>query len=134
MNSYVEGTDRVPRICTVQLSCHALCLERQPGYGKLFFVMTFDPEEGEMRRQDVINPKHDLGIHIDKLAFEYEPPKLCHLRREHRDVWTDGLGVAAVFSEKIKRQSYLSLQTLMSKRQRTFLDLVSLKQPVELFI
>jgi hypothetical protein len=124
LNVNVESTDKVPRIRTVQLSCHTICLSRQLGHGRRFFVMTFDPEEGEMTREDVDNPKYNPEIHVDKLAFGYEPPKLCHLKREHRGVWTDGLSVAVKYPNESTTERYSAFQTLMSNRRHTFNELV----------
>jgi hypothetical protein len=93
--------------------------------------MTFDPEEGEMTREDVDNPKYNPEIHVDKLAFGYEPPKLCHLKREHRGVWTDGLSVAVKYPNESTTERYSAFQTLMSNRRHTFNELLNERRTVK---
>ncbi|KAF2133136.1 kinase-like protein [Dothidotthia symphoricarpi CBS 119687] len=89
-----------PCVRTVQLSLQEICLKRQPGYHTPFFILTFNPNEGE-----VVN----------------------HSYQESRDVWTDGFGVAARFYERDKADKadrYALLKRCVTERQDEFNSLV----------
>ncbi|KAL1612195.1 hypothetical protein SLS60_000419 [Paraconiothyrium brasiliense] len=101
--------DTIPRIRTVQISLHTWVMERQPGYGAPFIVMTFDPNEGEVTR--TFDPAQG------KIAdFSY---------REGRDLWMDGLSIASTLFQGEKRARYATFVTHVSKRRNDYNRLVS---------
>ncbi|KAJ4357599.1 uncharacterized protein N0V89_002175 [Didymosphaeria variabile] len=109
--------DVIPRIRTVQISLHTWVMERQPGYGAPFIVMTFDPNEGEVTRS--FDPAQ--GIIAD---FSY---------REGRDVWTDGLSIAPILFQGANTVRYARFVALVSKRRRDYNRLVSWTRAISRF-
>lgn len=94
--------ETTPRLRTVQLSLSRICLERQSDQYKPFFVMTFDPNEGE-----VVEASYQEG----------------------RDVWTDGLSILFM-NDLMKSLQYRNFQIRMKLRKDEYLRLLNERRTI----
>jgi hypothetical protein len=90
--------DMLPRPRTVQLSLLTVCLERLPDYKVPFLVLTFNPTERE----------------VTGLSY-----------REGKEVWTDGLSIAAVTFGKTETERYGIIAKAVEARRARYNKLVS---------